>query len=173
MAGKPAGGDFPMRQALFGEEHQGDHDQRHVMMPGLSALGLIVGQPQVPLASSKARSTKWRSACMLASRRNEPWGLTLAKQNLSLRPSISRRTSKCQQRAVGALPFQTWTRWVRYSAITSPFSPGRTDNRRQALSGWTRAQSVTVWAAVCAHKILGALPRGEVRSGMAGCGFSR
>jgi len=43
MAGEHAGGDFPMRQALFGEEHQGDHDQCHVVMPSLPASGLIVG----------------------------------------------------------------------------------------------------------------------------------
>ncbi len=57
-------------QALFGEEHQGDHDQRHVVMLGLPASDRIVGLPQVLLASSKVRSTKGRSACMLASRHN-------------------------------------------------------------------------------------------------------
>ena len=43
VAGEHAGGDVAMRQALFGEEHQGDHDQRHVVMPGLPAAGLVAG----------------------------------------------------------------------------------------------------------------------------------
>jgi len=43
VARKHAGGDFTMGQAFFGEEHQGDHDQRHVVMPGLPAARLIVG----------------------------------------------------------------------------------------------------------------------------------
>ena len=43
VAGEHAGGDFTMGQALFGEKHQGNHDQRHVVMPGLPAAGLIVG----------------------------------------------------------------------------------------------------------------------------------
>lgn len=42
ITGEHAGGDFPMYQALFGEEHQGDHDQRHVVMPGLPSPNLVV-----------------------------------------------------------------------------------------------------------------------------------
>jgi hypothetical protein len=31
-------------EAFFGEEHQGDHDQGHVMMPGIETPDLVVGQ---------------------------------------------------------------------------------------------------------------------------------
>lgn len=31
-----------MHQTLFGEKHQGDHGQRHVVMPSLPASDLIV-----------------------------------------------------------------------------------------------------------------------------------
>lgn len=37
VAGEHACGDFPMHQMLFGQERQGDLDQRHVMMPSLPA----------------------------------------------------------------------------------------------------------------------------------------
>ena len=43
VPGRHGGGDFAMRQALFGEKHQGDHDQRHVVMPGMPSSGLVVG----------------------------------------------------------------------------------------------------------------------------------
>lgn len=43
VTGKHAGGDFPMGQTLLGKEHQGDHDERHVVMPCLPSADLIVG----------------------------------------------------------------------------------------------------------------------------------
>lgn len=43
VTGEHAGGDFTMRQAFFGEEHQGDHDQRHRVMPSLPTAYLVAG----------------------------------------------------------------------------------------------------------------------------------
>ena len=52
--------------------------------------------PQAPLASSRARSTKWRDACIVTRWRSEAEGFALDRPNLSLSPSISRRTRRCQ-----------------------------------------------------------------------------
>lgn len=69
---------------------------------------------------------------------------------------------------------------ARRAAVPERISPGGkaphtrdVESYSLTVTDWVRAQSVTVWASVCAHKVVGALPRGEVRSGMAGCGFSR
>ena len=105
---------FAVGQAFLGEEHQRNHHQRHVMMPCLPAPDLIACHAASALGILEGALDEM--SCRLHVRQPTQVCLGLGigqEQNFSFVPLISRRTSKCQQRARCSRPSQSHTRCLR------------------------------------------------------------